>query len=64
MAWSGGGTMLCCGFELLGSKQDVALPCPSADTLKVLGGTHPAHSGLGWKLELELELWHVGSPQG
>lgn len=34
--WSDGWTVLCCGFELLGSKHDVALPCPSAATLKVL----------------------------
>lgn len=34
--------MLCFGFELLGSKHSVALPCPSAGTLKVLGETHPA----------------------
>lgn len=46
--------MLCCGFELLGSNHDVALPCPSAATLKVLGGTHPALCG-SWGLGLQLE---------
>lgn len=45
----------CCavGLSSLGSEHDVAVPCPSADTLKVLGETHP---GLGWKLMFELEL--------
>lgn len=46
----------CCAVLILGSKHDVAVPCPSADTLKVLGETHPASSGLGWKLVLGLEL--------
>lgn len=48
--------MLCCGFELLGSttsKHDVALACPSADALKVLGETRFS-SGL--KLALEPKL--------
>lgn len=42
-----GWAVLCCEFELLGSNHDVALPCPRAATLKVLGETHPALCGAG-----------------